>query len=154
MIERKTWYFTFGHGQMHPRTGESLMDHYTTVTGTALEARERMTKIFGRNWSFQYPDADGLNGAGVKKFNLTYVPCVEYSPGELLPPTNTELARGLWSLKTYRYTDTYQGQHIDTYYPDIIELTYMLKKYDIPDSACIEYGDCGSHTIVITWNPS
>lgn len=152
MNERRTWYFTFGFGQVHPRTGESLKLCYTTATGTKDEARERVIEIFGRNWSFQYANADGPDGAGLGEYSLTYVPCVEYSPGELLPPTPLELKRGEWALETYRYTDTYQGREIYPYYPDITELTYMLKKYGIPDSACVEYGECGSHTITIRWD--
>jgi hypothetical protein len=49
-------YFSFGHGQTDPDTGESLLDHYVTVVAPTYEAcREAMfASRFGNRWSFDY----------------------------------------------------------------------------------------------------
>jgi len=54
--EMFTRYFSFGHGQTDPKTGESLRDKYVTVTApTAEGCREAMlASRFGREWAFEY----------------------------------------------------------------------------------------------------
>jgi hypothetical protein len=58
-----TVYFSFGHGQHDPTTGEHLLDKYVTITGPSWEAcREAMfASRYGNRWSFDYiagtPDA-------------------------------------------------------------------------------------------------
>lgn len=49
-------YFSFGHGQTDPDSGQSLLDHYVTVVApTYEECREAMfASRFGRAWSFDY----------------------------------------------------------------------------------------------------
>lgn len=147
---RITWYFTFGCGQRHPRTRRPLNNHYTTAYGTYGETRERINAIFGNEWAFQYSSADK---AGVDRYNLTYVPCVEYSPGELLPPTSHELEYGRWTLETYG--DVYCGSDYDLTVPyaaSIAELHYMTKRYGIPHDARLKPGVYESAPIVVTWD--
>lgn len=52
-----TTYFSFGHGQTDPDTGESLIDKYVTVIAPTYEAcREAMfASRYGERWSFDYP---------------------------------------------------------------------------------------------------
>jgi hypothetical protein len=52
-----TVYFSFGHGQTDPTTGENLLDKYVTITGPSYEAcREAMfASRYGNRWSFDYP---------------------------------------------------------------------------------------------------
>jgi hypothetical protein len=49
-------YFSFGHGQTDPDTGQKLIDHYVTVVApTYEECRAAMfASRFGRAWSFDY----------------------------------------------------------------------------------------------------
>lgn len=49
-------YFSFGHGQTDPGTGQKLIDHYVTVVApTYEECREAMlASRFGHNWSWDY----------------------------------------------------------------------------------------------------
>jgi hypothetical protein len=61
------WYFTFGHGQTHPVTGEHLLGAYVVIHGTATAAREQMVAAFGTAWCDKYSSADG---AGVERFAL------------------------------------------------------------------------------------
>jgi len=61
------WYFTFGHGQTHPATGEDLLGAYVVIHGTATAAREQMVAAFGTAWCDQYSSAEG---AGVERFAL------------------------------------------------------------------------------------
>lgn len=61
------WYFTFGHGQTHPVTGEDLLGAYVVIHGTATAAREQMVAAFGTAWCDQYSSAEG---AGVERFAL------------------------------------------------------------------------------------
>jgi len=75
----QTWYFTFGFEHRHPRTNAPLANCYTTVYGTIDETRAHMLSIFGNKWAFQYASAER---AGVERYNLTYVPCTEHTPGE------------------------------------------------------------------------
>ncbi|MET0423616.1 MAG: hypothetical protein ABW046_07070 [Actinoplanes sp.] len=51
-----TVYFSFGHGQTDPDTGENLLDKYVTITGPSYEAcREAMfASRYGNRWSFDY----------------------------------------------------------------------------------------------------
>jgi hypothetical protein len=65
----QTWYFTFGIGQ--PFAGR----YFVVQDATYEEARERMVHAFGRNWGFQYDEAewfrDGLSQA--EQYNLTEI---------------------------------------------------------------------------------
>lgn len=59
-----TRYFSFGHGQTDPATGENLLDKYVTVIApTAEGCREAMlASRFGREWSMEYiPGARGTD---------------------------------------------------------------------------------------------
>lgn len=49
-------YFSFGHGQSDPATGQGLLDHYVTVVAPTYEAcREAMlASRFGQAWAFDY----------------------------------------------------------------------------------------------------
>lgn len=51
-----TRYFSFGHGQTDPDTGENLLDKYVTVIApTAEGCRDAMlASRFGREWSMEY----------------------------------------------------------------------------------------------------
>lgn len=51
-----TRYFSFGHGQTDPKTGENLRDKYCTVIApTAEGCRDAMlASRFGREWSMEY----------------------------------------------------------------------------------------------------
>jgi hypothetical protein len=55
-----TRYFSFGHGQTDPDTGESLLDKYATVVASSVEAcREAMfASRYGNRWSFDYAPDD------------------------------------------------------------------------------------------------
>lgn len=163
---QRTWYFTFGFGQCHPRTGVSLANCYTTATGTYESARARVVDVFGVNWSFQYETAES---AGVDRYNLTYVMCTHYEPGELLPPTAVELKRRSWALETVHIIEELDlngepdennrlpktGKLHDVlagYYPTLDNLVYICRKYGIPSDARVEYDDCESHTLVVSWD--
>lgn len=50
--DRQTWYFTFGVGQSNAGR------FYKVDDATYEEARERMLRLFGREWAFQYDDED------------------------------------------------------------------------------------------------
>jgi hypothetical protein len=62
--ELVTTYFSFGHGQTDPDTGENLLDKYVTVLAPSYEeCRAAMfASRYGRAWSFDYlagtPTAD------------------------------------------------------------------------------------------------
>lgn len=64
------WFFTFGFGHVHPVTGESLANCYTTIMGDVNTTRALMAEKFGNKWAFQYPSREA---AGVEKYNLKYV---------------------------------------------------------------------------------
>lgn len=151
MSDVQSWYFTFGFAHKHPRTGESLANCYTVVSGTNVSARAMVYKVFGYNWAFQYPTADG---AGVTMYKLKYIPCVSYSPGELLPPSPGELDHGEWKLSTVNLATV--GDNVEAfeqvYYPTVTELNLMIQRYNIPSDARIEYSECGSHAITVVWN--
>lgn len=155
-MNRQTWYFTFGFGQRHPRTGAPLDNCYTTVDGTCSESIERMHHVFGNEWAFLYECADGPHGAGVEEFGLTYVPCVTYLPGELLPPTPHALSVGEWLLETVAiFKDFSSGKmmaHTTPYYPTLDELSRACERYGIPRDARVDYSECGSHTLVVVWD--
>jgi hypothetical protein len=59
-----TVYFSFGHGQTDPTTGEKLLDKYVTVTGPSYAAcrKAMFASRYGERWSFDYiagtPTAD------------------------------------------------------------------------------------------------
>lgn len=59
-----TAYFSFGHGQTDPDTGENLLDKYVTIVGPTYAAcREAMfASKYGQAWAFDYlagtPTAD------------------------------------------------------------------------------------------------
>lgn len=55
-VEPVTVYFSFGHGQTDPDTGEDLLFHYVTIVGPSYEAcRAAMfNSRFGDRWSFDY----------------------------------------------------------------------------------------------------
>lgn len=62
--ESVTVYFSFGHGQTDPDTGQDLLGHYVTIVGPSYAAcRDAMfASRYGREWSFEYlagtPTAD------------------------------------------------------------------------------------------------
>jgi hypothetical protein len=58
------WFFTFGYGHVHPRTGARLDDRFVTIRGTFEEARLEMIRRFGRKWCGQYPSAADTGLAG------------------------------------------------------------------------------------------
>jgi hypothetical protein len=151
--EPQTWYFTFGFSHLHPRTGACLGNCYTTAYGTYDSSRKRIFEIFDRQWAFQYSTANGSNGAGVNEFNLKYVPCVSYSPGELLPPTMHEIARGSWPLQTLTHVDAESSRSclIAPHCPTFSELRYIIEHYYVPVDAAIRY-DHDLHTVVVEWN--
>lgn len=65
--------FTFGYGQTHPLTGESLADCYVRVAGDSATSRARMlASPFGRNWSMQYatPERAGVERYGLREVDL------------------------------------------------------------------------------------
>lgn len=72
--ESESYVFTFGFGQTHPFTGESLADCYVTVSGDRETSRERMLTRFGRNWAFQYKNAQE---AGADRFNLREIKWID-----------------------------------------------------------------------------
>lgn len=41
--------------------------------------------------------------------------------------------------------------HDTPFYPDVNTLVRFMKKYNIPFSAKVVYGSCGSHTVELTW---
>lgn|SRR5690606_20864485 len=147
----RTWYFTFGVGHVHPRTGASLANHYTTVTATSPDAaRERMMRIFGNRWAFQYESAEK---AGVERFGLKYVPCVSYSPGELLPPTGAEHALCTWRLQTIRvfeHLDAPASHQVVPHHPTVAELTATMAEHFVPASAIITNEGPGCQ-LVLRW---
>lgn len=49
--EKQNWIFTFGSNQ--PHAGK-----YVKIYGTWGEARMEMLERYGRNWGFQYSEAD------------------------------------------------------------------------------------------------
>lgn len=53
----KTWYFTFGFGQVHEGC-------YTIIRGTEGEAREEMFRRYGNNWANQYSASEWFNAKG------------------------------------------------------------------------------------------
>src|SRR5258705_8881537 len=62
------WWFTFGHGHLHPETGEELGRAFVVIEGTCESAREAMfASPFGRGWSHQYASAEK---AGVDEYGL------------------------------------------------------------------------------------
>lgn len=68
--------FTFGSGQSHPVTGESLADHYVAITAeSAAACRAEMLNRFGRDWAFEYPTRER---AGVDRYNLIELPASEW----------------------------------------------------------------------------
>jgi len=64
--ERETWYFTFGQAHAFPN------GYFVVRDATYAEARERMFATFGREWAFQYNDADWhKHGVSIaEKWNL------------------------------------------------------------------------------------
>ena len=64
------WYFTFGHGQTHPASGEDLMGAYVVINGTYLGARQQMVDAFGLSWCDQYSSDEK---AGVAMFGLRQI---------------------------------------------------------------------------------
>jgi hypothetical protein len=53
-----TVYFSFGHGQHDPDSGEHLLGKYVTIVGPSYDAcREAMfASKYGDRWAFEYPD--------------------------------------------------------------------------------------------------
>lgn len=67
------WYFTFGPDHQHPKTGESLANHYVKVPGNYNTSRDLVIRDFGRNWAFQYrelSDFDGSKRTPPKQYRL------------------------------------------------------------------------------------
>lgn len=58
--EIKNYVFTF-------TSSSELHAYYITICDTYTSARDRMCKIFGDRWAFQY---DSPEKAGVNKYNL------------------------------------------------------------------------------------
>lgn len=58
--QRRSWYFTFGIGQPHAGM-------YEVIEGTCDEARDEMFRRHGKQWAFQYKDAEA---AGVERWSL------------------------------------------------------------------------------------
>lgn len=71
------WYFTFGFDHVHPKTGESLANHFVVVVGDVDSSREIMERHFGLKWAFQYPSAEA---AGVVKHKLKQLPFTQPAP--------------------------------------------------------------------------
>jgi hypothetical protein len=66
---RREWIFTFGGGQTHPVTGESLVNRFVRIAGTDYnDARREMLARFGTHWCGQY---DTANDAGVFEAGMT-----------------------------------------------------------------------------------
>lgn len=156
MTKRQTWYFTFGPGHIHPRSGVSLENCYTTVYGTYEEARQHMFNTFGKQWSMQYPTADDPypHGAGVHRYNLTYVSTTFYDIGELLPPSPHELCVGVWKLEAVDVHITANGTCISQVYPyepNFAQLAQLMEMYHIPETAIITH-DYDDHALIITWD--
>lgn len=67
----QTWYFTFGVGIDQPHRN----NYYVVKDATYDQARARMVEVFGREWAFQYDDADwfkhGISQA--EKYGLTEI---------------------------------------------------------------------------------
>lgn len=57
---RQPWYFTFGMGNRYAGM-------YEVIEGTCNEARDEMFRRYGKEWAFQYKDAEA---AGVERWNL------------------------------------------------------------------------------------
>jgi len=70
----KEYYFTFGSGHAHPK------GYYTILAETRLEARIKMTSLFGPFWSFDYKTKEA---AGVDEFNLIEVGRAKVYPHEI-----------------------------------------------------------------------
>jgi hypothetical protein len=47
----RDWIFLFGRVHVHPDTGESLAKRYVKIHGTEHDARKRMFRMFGDQWS-------------------------------------------------------------------------------------------------------
>lgn len=77
------WVFTFGHGHVHPVTGEPLHRRFVRLTGSnEEEARDKMVRLFGVRWAFQYASTDA---AGVAQHEMT-----ELLPADFPPPIEVE----------------------------------------------------------------
>jgi hypothetical protein len=61
------WWFTFGCGQKHPKTGVSLGRWFVVLRGSREAARLGMFARFGAAWGGQYASAEE---AGVAEFGL------------------------------------------------------------------------------------
>lgn len=149
---RDTYYFTFGFGHRHPRTGALLANGYTVIEGTRASARARMIELFGNQWAFQY---DSAEAAGVGRFDLWYVPQTSWSPGELLPPTAHEQERGSWPLQTltvYDHLEPPENYYVIPCYPTFEELRRIMDAHGVPASATVEYASCGSHELTVEWD--
>ena len=152
MEEIGAFYFTFGYGQRHRRTGAPMTNCYTVIEGTYDEARVRMIELFDNTWAFQYYDAES---AGVERFDLRYVPPVSWSPGELLPPTAHEQERGSWRLQTltfYDHLEPPENYYVIPCYPTFEELRRVMDAHGVPANATVEYADCGSHELTVEWD--
>lgn len=97
LTTRSTWIFTFGYGQVDPRTGRPLADCYVVVdvdkdaTGRPdlQAARRQMLNRFGNaggagNWAFDYPDEEA---AGVARYRLTQI---DFVTGRVIAMTGEE----------------------------------------------------------------
>lgn len=61
----ETMFFSFGHGQTCPITGQSLLDHHVRVDAKTAElARAAMVQMFGAAWSFPYSSYEALTSDG------------------------------------------------------------------------------------------
>lgn len=54
--EIEKWYFTFGVGQTHPRTDQSLRNRHVVLKGSEDTTRLVMIDLFGKEWSMQYSE--------------------------------------------------------------------------------------------------
>lgn len=62
------WIGTFGHGHMHPVTGEPLVGRFVRLPCGYQDARRAMIALFGVRWSHLYESEEE---AGVERFNMS-----------------------------------------------------------------------------------
>ena len=87
-------YFSFGHGQRDPQSGQKLLDHYVTIVApTYGECRDAMfASRFGREWSFDYLAGDPKNTEWIRRWTEHEV---IVAPGVDTEAANWALAQAL-----------------------------------------------------------
>jgi hypothetical protein len=70
IAEPITVYFSFGHGQTDPDTGQNLVDHYVTIVGPSYAAcRAAMfASRYGARWGFDYLKGDPESDAWIARW--------------------------------------------------------------------------------------